>query len=122
MNTNTRTSRRLAAGCLAAAVVAGLAAATPAAGTSHPAPDGEGAVDPAFLPRTPDAIDGWYTQRRAQQDLRRRSPDRADPPLMTRQDYTSWLTNPLTAPWAETTETPTADPPANWRRLMDEVP
>jgi hypothetical protein len=150
MNTNSRTSRRLAAGYLTAALVAGLAAATPAAGTSHSANDSEGSFNPASLPRTadavdgwyaqrqaqqnfatktglpstPDAVDGWYTQRRTQQGLRRWSPDQVDPPLTTgsRQDYTSWLTNPLTAPWAETTETPTADPPTNWRRLMNEVP
>jgi hypothetical protein len=121
MITNTRTSRRLAAGCFAAAVVAGLAAAAPAAGMSHPAHDDAGAFDAASLPRTPDAVQGWYAQHRAQQELRQWSPDQVDSSLMIRQDYTSWLTNPFTAPWAETTETRAANPPANWRRLMDEV-
>jgi hypothetical protein len=66
MSTTKTMSRRLAAGCLAAATVAGLAAATPAAGATHPAHDAC-AFDPASLPRTADAVDGWYDQCRAQQ-------------------------------------------------------
>jgi len=66
MNTNSRASRRLAAGCLAAAaVVAGLAAATPAAGTSYSANDAAHSFDPASLPRTADAVEGWYDRNRS---------------------------------------------------------
>ena len=67
MNPNSRTSRRLAATYLAAAavVVAGLAAANPAAGTSHPANDAARSFDPASLPRTPDAVEGWYARNRS---------------------------------------------------------
>jgi hypothetical protein len=149
MNAKSRTSHRLAATFFAATVVGGLAAASPAAATSHSAKDGACSFDSASLPRTADAAQGWYDQCRAQQPffttkaslpmtadtaegwyVQRKTGERLartgqlDSPPMTdaRQDYTSWLTNPLAAPGAETTETPTAGPPANWRRVMNEVP
>jgi hypothetical protein len=92
MTTHSITSRRLAAGSLVAAAVAVLAVANPAAATSHPADDAASSFDPASLPRTADAIQSWYDQCRAPEDR---------PTTGPRQDYTSWLTNPMTAPWAD---------------------
>src|SRR5262245_10498501 len=67
MTTNSRTSRRLAAGSLAAAAVAVLAAANPATGASHSANDAVCSFDPASLPRTADAMQSWYDQCWSQQ-------------------------------------------------------
>ena len=66
-------SHHLAAGCLAAALVTSLSAANPAAGTIHPADDGACSFDPAYLPRTPDAVEGWYANCRARQEIATRS-------------------------------------------------
>src|SRR5262245_38291495 len=64
MTTNSRTSRWLAAGSLAAAAIAVVMAANPSAATSHPADDAVCSFDPASLPQTGDAVDGWYDQCR----------------------------------------------------------
>ncbi|HYJ68554.1 MAG TPA: hypothetical protein VEX15_12940 [Nocardioidaceae bacterium] len=119
MTTNTRTSRRLAAGSLAAAAVAVLAAANPAAGTSHTAHDAACSFDPASLPRTADAVDGWYDQCEAQQYFATtsslpRTSDAVQGWFVQRKTGVHFVT--------KTTETPTADTPPNWRRLMNEVP
>jgi hypothetical protein len=68
MNITKTMSRRPAAGCLAAAAVADIAAAaTPASGATSPAPDSACSFDSAYLPRTADAVAGWYAQCQAQQ-------------------------------------------------------
>ena len=126
MTTNSRTSGRLAAGSLAAAAVAVLATANPAAGTGHLASDAGFAFEPASLPQTADAVDGWYAQLQPEQDATTTSNMSRTPPAVG-----GWFIQRRTgqrfvidagAPSSEATETPTADPAANWRRLMVEVP
>jgi hypothetical protein len=126
MTTNSRTSRRLAAGSLAAAAVAVLAAANPAAGTSHSAYDAACSFDPASLPRTADAVDGWYDQCLVEQHYATTSdfpstPDAVEGWFTQRKTGQRFAANP--GPRAlEATDTPTADRQVNWRRQMDEVP
>jgi hypothetical protein len=60
MNTNSRRSRRLAAGCLAAVVLAGLAGANPAAGSSHPPNDGAQSFDRPGKSSTTQRVDYTY--------------------------------------------------------------
>jgi hypothetical protein len=140
MTTNSRTSRRLAAGSLAAAAVAVLAAANPAAGASHSADDAVCSFDQASLPRTADAMQGWYDQCWSQQPF---STTKAGLPagddwyvqrktghVFVRVSYeTTTPTANRPADWRalmnqvpETTQTPTATRPADWRALMNEVP
>jgi hypothetical protein len=126
MTTNARNSRRLAAGSLAAAAIAVLAAANPAAGTSHPADDAACSFDPASLPRTADAVDGWYDQCRAQLHSATKSglpstPDAIEGWSIQRRTGQHFVTT-SGPPISQATKTPTADPSANWRRLMDDVP
>jgi hypothetical protein len=140
MNTNSRTSRRLAAGCLAAAaVVAGLAAATPATGTSYPANDAAYSFDPASLPRTPDAVEGWYAHNRSipmiggnftpEQELALRMgyyipgvgynvPDRQSLNRVVPHLKSAHIASP--APAEVVTWLP-ADPPQWWRVQLDDV-
>jgi hypothetical protein len=140
MTTNSRTSRRLAAGSLAAAAVAVLAAANPAAGASHSADDAVCSFDQASLPHTADAMQGWYDQCWSQQPF---STTKAGLPagddwyvqrktghVFVRVSYeTTTPTANRPADWRalmnqvpETTQTPTATRPADWRALMNQVP
>ena len=123
--TNSRTSRRLVAGSLAAAAVAVFTAAGPAAASYpyfdrapafEPAPMSQQYVAPNFaLPTTPDAVAGWMSQRGTGQHSgtdtgRPSTPDSLDGFIQRR-------TGEHFAP-----ETSAPEPPANWRQLMDEVP
>lgn len=126
MTTNSCTSGRLVAGSLAAAAVAVLAAANPAAGTGHPASDAVVAFEPASLPQTADAVEGWYTQLQTKHEATTTLNMSRPPPAVG-----GWFIQRRTgqrfvidagAPSSDATETPTADPAANWRRLMVEVP
>ena len=119
MTTNSGTSGRLAAGSLAAAAVAVLAAANPAAGTGDPASDAVLSFQTASLPQTADAVDGWYDHGWTQQHSR----DNARGWFIQRRTGQRFVINAV-APSSEATETATAtaDPAANWRRLMVEVP
>ena len=116
MSANARTSRRLAAGCLPA-VVAVLVAANPAAATSHPAHDAVLSLDPASLPQTADAVDGWYDHGWTQQHSR----DNARGWFIQRKTGERIATD-TGPPSSETTATSTTAHPANWRRLTNEVP
>ncbi len=69
MNITTPISRRLAAGLVTATAVAGLTVATPAAGTTQPADERACTFDQGSLPRTPDAVEGWYAHCRARLDV-----------------------------------------------------
>ena len=118
MTTNSRTSRRLAAGSLAAAAVAVLAAANPAAGASHSADDAACSFDQASLPRTADAMQGWYDQCWSQQ---RFSTTKAGLPAGD-DWYVQRKTGHVFVNVSYETKTPTANRPANWRALMNQVP
>jgi hypothetical protein len=124
MTTNSRTSRRLAAGSLAAAAVAVLAAANPAAGTSS-AYAAACSFDPASLPRTADAAQGWYDQCRSQQPF---YATKAGLPAEAAQDwYVQRKTGHVfvtrtSSSTSDKNETTTTDRPANWRQLMVELP
>ena len=125
MTTNSWTSGRLAAGSLAAAAVAVLAAANPAADTGDPASDSV-LSQPASLPQTADAVDGWYTQLETEHEATTTSNmSRTQPAVrgwfIQRRTGQRFVIN-AGAPSSEATETPTADPAANWRRMMVEVP
>ena len=118
MTTNSRTSRRLAAGSLAAAAVAVLAAANPAAGASHSADDAVCSFDQASLPRTADAMQGWYDQCRSQQQF---STTKAGLPAGD-DWYVQRKTGHVFVNVSYEATTPTANHPANWRALMNQVP
>ena len=117
MSTNSHTSRRLAASSLAAAAVAVLVAANPAAATSHPAHAAVLSFDPTSLPQTADAVDGWYDHSWTPQHIR----DTARGWFIQRKTGERFATG-TGRPSPKATETSTADPHANWRRLMSEVP
>ena len=130
MTTNSGTSGRLAAGSLAAAAVAVLAAANPAAGTGDPASDAVLSFQTASLPQTADAVEGWYTQPQTEHEATTTSNMSQTPPavggwFIQRRTGQRFVINAV-APSSEATETATAtataDPAANWRRLMVEVP
>ena len=118
MTTNSRTSRRLAAGSLAAAAVAVLAAANPAAGASHSADDAVCSFDRASLPRTADAMQGWYDQCWSQQPF---STTKAGLPAGD-DFYVQRKTGHVFVRVSYETTTPTANRPADWRALMNQVP
>jgi hypothetical protein len=124
MNTKSRTSHRITASFLAAAVAGGIAAATPAAATNYRANDSTCSFDPASLPRTPDAVEGWYDQCRAQHDVATGLPKTADAVEGWYIQRRTGVRIPITSgqPNTDASEAPTADPPANWRRLMNEIP
>ena len=132
MTTNSRTFGRLAAGSLAAAAIAVLAATNPAAGTGHPASDPVLSFQPASLPQTADAVEGWYTQLQTEHEATTTSNTSQTPPavggwFIQRRTGQRFVIN-AGAPSSEPTETATAtatataDPAANWRRIMVEVP
>jgi hypothetical protein len=116
MYTNVRTSRRLAAGSLAT-VVAVLVAANPAAATSPPAQDAVLTLDPASLPQTADAVDGWYDHGWTQQ----RSPD-TDRGWFIQRKTGERIATQTGPSGSETTATSTTARPQNWRRLTNEIP
>ncbi len=142
MTTNSRTSRRLAAGSLAAAAVAVLAAATPATGASHSDSDAVCSFDQTSLPRTADAMQGWYDQCYSQQPfsfyttkaglpagddmfVQRRTGD----VVVTASYLTTSPSTNRPADWRalmnqvpEPTQAPTATRPVDWRALMNQVP
>jgi hypothetical protein len=142
MPTNPRTSRRLAAGSLAAAAVAVLAAANPASGTNLSAYDAACSFDTESLPKTADAVVGWYHQCWLEQPFyttkaglpadavqdqyiqNRTGNAPADADLNRYiQRKTGNVIVTMTSPSrAEENETTNTDRPANWRQLMDEVP
>jgi len=118
MTTNSRTSRRLAAGSLAAAAVAVLAAANPATGASHSANDAVCSFDPASLPRTADATQGWYDQCNSQQAFFTTKAG-----LPAGDDwYVQRKTGDVIVSVSYLTTSPTANRPVDWRALMNQVP
>ena len=117
MTTNSCNFGRLAAGSLAAVAVAVLAAASPAAGTGHPASDPVLSFQPASLPQTADAVDGWYDHGWTRQHIR----DTGRGWFIQRKTGERFATG-TGRPSPKATETSTADPAANWRRLIVEVP
>ena len=122
MTTNSYIFGRVAAGSLAAAAVAVLAATNPAASAGHPASDPVLSFQTASLPQTADAVDGWYDHGWTQQHSR---DNNARGWFIQRRTGQRFVIN-AGAPSSEATETATAtataDPAANWRRLMVEVP
>lgn len=125
MTSSSRTTRRLAAGSLAAAAVAVLAAANPAAGASPSAYDAACSFDPASLPQTADAAQGWYDQCWTQQPFYTTKAGLPADVVQNRyiQRKTGDVIVTMTSPsHADETETTNTDRPTDWRRLMDQVP
>jgi len=117
MTTNSYIFGRVAAGSLAAAAVAVLAATNPAVSAGHPASDPVLSFQTASLPQTADAVDGWYDHGWTQQHSR----DNARGWFIQRKTGERIATD-TGPPSSETTATSTTAHPANWRRLTNEVP